>query len=139
SRRQAVRSEARGAAPAERPPRLLLCPPEHFEVRYRINPWMHPETWSLDAARLSQEARSGWQALHDAYRRLGARIETMTAQPGSPDLVFTANSAVVLDGKALLARFRNPERRDEQAHGRRTFEALRSRGVVESLHEVDAN
>jgi len=116
---------------------VLLCPPDHFEVRYRINPWMHPETWSLDAARLSREARAGWQALHAAYRRLGARIETMPPQAGSPDLVFTANAAVVLDGKALLARFRNPERRAEEAHGRRCFEALQRRGVVASLHEVD--
>lgn len=118
-------------------PRLLLCPPEHFEVRYRINPWMHPETWSIDAVRLSQEANNGWRALRDTYRRLGARIETMPAQPGLPDLVFTANSAVVLDGKALLARFHNPERRGEEIHGRRMFEALRSRGIVESLHEPD--
>jgi len=116
---------------------VLLCPPDHFEVRYRINPWMHPEAWSFDGARLSREARTGWQELHDGYRRLGARIETMTPQPGSPDLVFTANAAVVLDGKALLARFRNPERRAEEAHGRRTFESLRSRGIVESVHDVD--
>ncbi len=129
--------DARPDGPHDPLPHLLLCPPDHFEVRYRINPWMHPETWSIDAARLSQQARSGWRALHDVYRRLGARIETMPAQPGLPDLVFTANSAVVLDGKALLARFRNPERRNEEAHGRRAFEALRSRGIVGSLHEVD--
>lgn len=136
--RPTTHGERGSTTPDERSPRLLLCPPEHYEVRYRINPWMHPETWSLDAARLSQEARAGWRALHDAYRRLGARIETMPAQPGCPDLVFTANSAVVLDGKALLARFRNPERRGEEAHGRRVFEALRNRGIVASLHEVDA-
>lgn len=127
------------AQDCDRPIRVLLCPPDHFEVRYRINPWMHPEAWTLEAARLSHEARTGWQALHAAYRRLGARIETMPAQPGSPDLVFTANSAVVLDGKALLARFRNPERRAEEVHGRRAFEALRSRGIVDSLHEADAD
>ncbi|HLT26124.1 MAG TPA: ornithine--oxo-acid transaminase [Zeimonas sp.] len=126
------RSAARGA-----PPHLLMCPPDHFEVRYRINPWMHPEAWSLDAARLAHEARIGWHALHDAYRRLGARIETISPQPGSPDLVFTANGAVVLDGRVLLARFRNPERRAEEAHVRRAFESLLARGLVESLHAVD--
>ncbi len=144
-----ARSRIRGAAPGNGPapadrPRndpahLLLCPPDHFQVRYRINPWMHPEAWSLDASRLSHEARTGWQELLAAYRRLGARIETMTPQPGSPDLVFTANAAVVLDGKALLARFRNPERRAEETHGRRTFEALRSKGIVESVHGIDEN
>ncbi len=123
-------------APKREAAHLLLCPPEHYEVRYRINPWMHPEAWSLDAARLSREAREQWRALADLYRRLGARVETMPAQPGLPDLVFTANSAVVHDGKVVLARFRSPERRSEQAHDRRVFEALRQRGIVESLHEM---
>ncbi len=117
-------------------PRLMLCPPEHFEVSYQINPWMQPHAWSIDAVRLSGDAHNGWRQLREVYRRLGARIESMPPLAGAPDLVFTANSAVVLDGKVLLARFRNVERRGEQAHGRRFFEALRERGVVSSLHEV---
>ncbi|HEY0879554.1 MAG TPA: aminotransferase class III-fold pyridoxal phosphate-dependent enzyme, partial [Zeimonas sp.] len=131
--RNAGSSERRCNAPAH----VLLCPPDHFEVRYRINPWMHPEAWSRDAARLSQEAHCGWQALRAAYERLGTHVETMPAQPGSPDLVFTANAAVVLDGKALLARFRKPERRAEEVHGQRVFVSLRGRGVVKSVHQVD--
>ncbi len=135
ARRPLPRSDA--APVAGEVPRVLLCPPEHFDVRYRINPWMHPETWSIDAARLSRDARDGWRALRSAYLRLGVHVETMPAQRGCPDLVFTANAAVVLDGKALLARFRNAERRAEEEHGRRAFEALRSRGIVASVHELD--
>lgn len=130
----------RDAAPSTSTPKptahLLLCAPDHYAVSYRINPWMQPEAWSLDAARLLRDAQDSWLELCGHYRRLGARIETMTPQPGLPDLVFTANSAVVLDGKAILARFRNPERRGEELHNRRCFEALRERGIVESLHEV---
>lgn len=124
------------AAPTTPAAHLLLCAPDHYEVSYRINPWMQPEAWSLDAARLLRDARDSWLELCGHYRRLGARIETMTPQEGLPDLVFTANSAVVLDGKVVLARFRNPERRGEETHNRRCFEALRERGIVESLHEV---
>jgi len=138
-----VHGEARGragehaGAPAAAPTaHLLLCPPDHFEVSYRINPWMEPEAWAHDATRLAADAQAGWRRLRRVYQALGARIETMPPQPGLPDMVFTANAAVVLDGKAVLARFRNAERRGEEPHVRRLFEALERRGVVEAIHDM---
>lgn len=125
-----------GQAPADPPPHLLMSPPDHFEVTYRINPWMDPVRWSLDARRLSRDARRGWAALKARYEALGARISLMPAAPGWPDLVFTANSAVVLDGQALLARYRHPERAGEQAHGERLFERLRQRGEIDAVHHL---
>ncbi len=126
-------SEAGGASA---PAHLMLCSPRHFEVSYRINPWMEPDAWISQAAELSTAARKAWRSLRDAYRALGARIETLAPQPGLPDLVFTANSAVVLDGKVVLARFLNVERRGEEAHNRHFFEQLMLRGFVTSLHEL---
>ena len=132
-----AQSEFRAGPHAQRAsPTLLLCAPDHFEVSYRINPWMKPEAWAGEADRLAASAREGWRQLRETYLRLGARIESMTPQPGLPDMVFTANSAVVLDGKAVLGRFLNPERRGEEAHGRRFFESLRDRGLLHSLHET---
>jgi N-dimethylarginine dimethylaminohydrolase len=49
--------------------------------------------------------------------------------------VFTANHAVVLDGKVLLARYRHAERQGEEPPVRAFFEHLRSRGLVEQLHD----
>ena len=121
------------AAPA---PQLLMSPPDFFEVSYTINPWMDPAQWSLDAKRLTQDARSGWTALKAKYEALGARVTVQPAVRGLPDLVFTANCALVLDGKALLARYLKPERAGEEAHGRRLFEQLRLRGEVDSLHQT---
>ena len=119
-----------------RGPHLVMCPPEHFAVSYRINPWMDPDAWSADAETLARDARDGWQKLYETYRGLGAHIEIMPAQPGLPDLVFTANSAVVLDRKVLLARYKCPERQGEEPHGRTFFEALRARGLVDEIHEM---
>ncbi|MDW5441414.1 ornithine--oxo-acid transaminase [Polaromonas sp. SM01] len=119
-------------------PQLLMSPPDFFEVSYAINPWMDPDQWSLDAHRLAQDARSGWAALKACYEALGARVEVKPAVRGLPDLVFTANCAVVLDGKVLLARYLKPERAGEEAHGRRLFEQLRLRGEVDSLHAMPA-
>lgn len=115
---------------------LLMSPPDHFEVAYTINPWMNPDQWALDARRLARDAQAGWAALKATYEALGARVEVKPPAPGLPDLVFTANCAVVLDGKAVLARFLNEERAGEQAHGQRMFEQLRARGVVDSLHHT---
>jgi N-dimethylarginine dimethylaminohydrolase len=50
-----------------------------------------------------------------------------------PDLVFTANAAVVLDGKALLARFRHPERRREEPLFMAGFRALEQRGLIDQV------
>ncbi len=131
-----ARSAGAPAAPLLPAARLLLSAPDHFEVSYRINPWMDPEAWAREPARLVSEAHEGWRRLRRSFEAIGAEIETMPAQAGLPDLVFTANSAVVLDGKALLARFRHPERRGEEPHVRRAFEALQRRGIVESIHEM---
>ncbi len=53
-----------------------------------------------------------------------------------PDLVFTANAAVVLDRKALLARFRHPERQKEEPHFAAAFERLKARGLIDSVERM---
>ncbi len=120
----------------ESAPHLLMSPPDFFEVAYTINPWMNPEQWALDAKQLSQDAHAGWAALKATYEALGAKVVVKPAARGWPDLVFTANCAVVLDGKAILARYLNAERAGEQAHGERMFEQLRARGEIDWLHRT---
>jgi N-dimethylarginine dimethylaminohydrolase len=120
----------------EQAPHLLMCPPDFFEVAYVINPWMNPAQWALDAKQLSREAVVGWKALKSLYQRLGAQVTIQPPAPGLPDLVFTANCAVVLDGKAVLARFLNDERRGEEVHDQRVFEQLRARGVIDEFHRT---
>ena len=89
---------------------LLMCRPDHFAVSYAINPWMDPPSWARDR-RAHAAAVGEWASLHRQFVKLGATIEHVTPAPGLPDLVFTANAAVVLDRRVLLARFRHPERR----------------------------
>ena len=117
------------------PPTFLMTDPSRFEVAYRINPWMRPSAW---AESLRPEAIAASGALRAALEGLGARVETVPAQPGLPDLVFTANAAVVLDGKVLLARFRHPERQGEEAPFRAAFQDLRVRGLVREILELPA-
>lgn len=88
---------------------VLMCPPDHFQVAYEINPWMHVSI-PVDARR----ARRQWEELRAAYAELG--VEVVIAEPvaGLPDMVFTANAAVLRGGRAVLSRFRHPERRGEE-------------------------
>jgi N-dimethylarginine dimethylaminohydrolase len=117
---------------------FLMCPPEHFGVTYTINPWMDPASWASNDRILSAASRREWAELHRTLVDLGAAIELVPPVPGLPDLVFTANSAVVLDRTALLARFRHPERQREEAHYEAAFRALQGRGIVDVVRKLPA-
>ena len=95
-------------------PRFLMCRPRYYAVSYSINPWMDPQDWAAQGSDLGEAAHREWAALHAALVDKGATIECLDPKPDLPDLVFTANAAIVLDGKALLSRFRHPERKPEE-------------------------
>jgi N-dimethylarginine dimethylaminohydrolase len=116
-------------------PRFLMCRPEHFAVSYTINPWMNPKRWARDAG-AHVAAEREWAALHRKLVELGAAIELVPSVPGLPDLVFTANAAVVLDRQALLARFRHPERQREEAHFESAFRSLQARGHIDAVRKL---
>ncbi len=118
-----------------RAPTFLMTDPAEYAVSYRINPWMRPQAWSEGGQALRRQAQRSSQALAAALRGLGAQTHWAPAAAGLPDLVFPANAAVVLDGRALLARFRCPERRGEEAVFRAVFERLRAQGVISELAE----
>ena len=113
-----------------------MCPPQHFAVSYSINPWMDPIRWADDGAALYARASRQWSALNARLREAGAVIEQVAPRAGLPDLVFTANAAVVLDGRALLARFRHPERQSEQPAYAAGFHALAARGLIGKVLEL---
>lgn len=114
-------------------PTFVLCPPDHFDVSYVINPWMDPAAWASRRDELIAGCRQGWRELADALRQAGADIEILPAAPSVPDMVFTANIGFVLNGTAVLARFRHPERQREEPHISRFFEDLLKRGRVERV------
>jgi N-dimethylarginine dimethylaminohydrolase len=116
--------------------RLLMCPPDHFGVRYAVNPWMDPPSWARNDQALAAASHHEWRTLRDTLLTLGASIELVSAAPAVPDLVFTANAAVVLDRKALLARFRYPERQKEEVHFKTTFRALQRRGLIDCINKL---
>ena len=110
-------------------PTFLMTDGSHFEVSYKINPWMTPEAWRKDEAKNRKEAREASVSLSAALRDAGARVVTIDGAPGLPDMVFPANSAIVLNGRALVSRFRHPERQGEERHFLNAFARLKDLGA----------
>ena len=90
---------------------FLMCPPEYFNVAYIINPWMHGNLRKIDNAVAKQQWRSLYDTLTDR-----ATVRLVLPQPGSPDMVFTANAGLVKGNRFLVSRFRYPERQYEEPY-----------------------
>jgi N-dimethylarginine dimethylaminohydrolase len=89
--------------------RILMCPPDYFEVHYVINPWMAGHEGSLDP----NLARRQWQELHDTVSEF-AEVVIIPPHPKLPDMVFTANAGVIYGNKAIASHFMPLERRAEE-------------------------
>ena len=90
---------------------ILMCEPGYFSVDYVINPWMRDQTGKVDR----QLAMRQWQRLRDILANL-IHLAFVRAEPGVPDMVFTANAGLVLGGKVIVSRFRAPERQGEEPY-----------------------
>jgi N-dimethylarginine dimethylaminohydrolase len=115
---------------------FLMCRPDHFGVTYAINPWMDPTSWARDDRALATASHKEWERLYRSMRDLNAQIELVPPVQNIPDLVFTANAAVVMNGKALLARFRHPERQAEEPHYEAAFRMLKDRALIKSISKL---
>jgi N-dimethylarginine dimethylaminohydrolase len=115
------------AARTPLPKTYLMCRPEHFTVRYAINPWMTSGT-AVDTALAIRQ----WRGLRDAYTGLGHSVQLIDGHPDLPDMVFAANGATVIGGTVLGARFRYPER---AAEGPAYLDWFRRHGY-RSVHEA---
>jgi N-dimethylarginine dimethylaminohydrolase len=88
-----------------------MCPPEYFNVAYIINPWMHGNLRKIDNA----VAKLQWRSLYDLLTD-HATVRLVLPQPGSPDMVFTANAGLVKSKRFVVSRFRYPERQYEEPY-----------------------
>ncbi|GAA4231564.1 amidinotransferase [Actinomadura meridiana] len=111
--------------------RYLMCRPEYFAVTYAINPWMDPAA-GADAGK----AVAQWEELRATYLTLGHEVSLIDPVEGLPDMVFAANGALTVGGRAYGARFTYPER---QAEGPTYTEWLRRNGYAEVLDAEHTN
>ncbi|MDJ0692674.1 MAG: TIGR00300 family protein [Xenococcaceae cyanobacterium MO_188.B32] len=97
--------------------RILMCPPDHYDVDYVINPWMEGNIHKSSSARAVEQ----WQKLHHILKDL-AVVDLVNPQKGWPDMVFTANAGLVLGDNVVLSRFFHEERQGEEPYFKKWFE-----------------
>lgn len=90
-------------------PHIVMCRPDFFGIEYSINPWMDTRQPANHAEAISQ-----WNQLNAILKKLGAVIHDMEPVDGMPDLVFTANAAMIYHNKAIISRFHHKERQPEE-------------------------
>jgi len=95
---------------------ILMCPPDYYGIDYEINPWMDRRQ-----ACNRERAIEQWEGLRDLLESLNVKISYLTPVRGLPDLIFTANAAVICRDIAIPSQFRPPQRRGEQPHNERWF------------------
>src|SRR3569623_974166 len=99
------------AAESTRTPRrqrlrhYAMTPPTYFAVDYAINPWMDTSTPVDTALAVAQ-----WEGLRDTYRSLGHTVDLVEPVPGLPDMVYAANAGLIINGTAVIARFKHVAR-----------------------------
>lgn len=98
---------------------ILMCPPSYFGVNYEINPWMH-KNQPPDF----KKAQEQWKALYTTLKGWGLQIHLIEAKPNLPDMVFTANGGLIIEGKAILTQFKHQERQGEMEFFKKYFEQL---------------
>ena len=97
--------------------RFLMCSPTLYDVNYVINPWMAGNVHTSSRIRAAEQ----WKNLYDAVSAI-ADVQLIEPQPGSPDMVFTANAGLEHSGVVAISSFLHPERQDEEPHFRRWFD-----------------
>jgi lysine-ketoglutarate reductase/saccharopine dehydrogenase-like protein (TIGR00300 family) len=97
--------------------RFLMCPPDHYDVDYVINPWMEGNIHKSSRDRAVEQ----WQKLHHVLKE-HAIVDLVQPQVGVPDMVFTANAGLVLGNNVVLSRFYHKERQGEEPFFKQWFE-----------------
>ena len=91
--------------------RILMCPPAHFNISYDINPWM-----TRNVGYSAPDAQRQWERLVETLTvAADVQIDLLDPVPHLPDLVFTANAALVSGKLAIISSFRHEQRRGEQS------------------------
>ncbi|MCD8024565.1 MAG: arginine deiminase family protein [Candidatus Gastranaerophilales bacterium] len=92
--------------------KILMCRPDYYGIKYEINPWMNMNIQADNKKALLQ-----WENLYSILKeRLQVDVKLVEPEDDVPDMVFTANAAVMYGKKAIISRFRYKERQPEEKY-----------------------
>lgn len=91
--------------------KFLMAWNREFQVQSEINPWMVGNKQQVNPI----GAVTQWEQLVSTLYDCGASLSFMDVNDKSvPDIVFTANAGLVINGRVLVSNFRHQERKREQ-------------------------
>lgn len=98
--------------------KILMCPPDFYGIKYEINPWMNVEIQSDH-----DKATKQWNDLYKILKE-DLKVDVRLVEPREevPDMVFTANAAVMYGNKAVIAKFKFEQRQPEEQYFAKWFE-----------------
>ncbi len=98
--------------------KILMCSAEYFGIKYEINPWMN-----VNIQADNTKAKGQWQNLYKILKEdLAADVKLVEPREEVPDMVFTANAAVMYKNNAIISRFKYPQRQLEEKYFIQWFE-----------------
>ena len=98
--------------------KILMCPPDYYGIKYEINPWMNVEIQSDHKIATKQ-----WNNLYKILKDdLNVDVKLVQPKEDVPDMVFTANAAVMYENKAVIAKFKFEQRQPEEKYFAQWFE-----------------
>lgn len=117
-------------------PKVLLCPPDYFDVVDQKNPYMS-KACAVDRVK----ARSQWEKFCNVLQQNGCEIHVINPVEGLEDMVFAANQVFVGEkagyGKFVVpSRMRYPSRHREVPHFTEWFRA-RNFQIIDIAFEQD--
>lgn len=109
--------------------KVLLCPPDHFDVKYVINPWMDP---NVGVNKLL--AKEQHDTLKAVYTSLNIAYDELKADPSLPDQVFATDVGHAEGNHFIKAQFKYHERKPETHHAEVYF-----RNAGYTIHSLPEN
>ncbi len=92
--------------------KILMCRPDYYGIKYEINPWMN-----VNIQADNNKAKIQWENLYSTLKDdLKVDVKLVEPKEDVPDMVFTANAAVMYGKKAIMSRFKYPERQKEEKY-----------------------
>lgn len=91
--------------------KVLMCEPKYFLISYEINPWMKIQNQVNKLL-----AHQQWRNLYETIKNIADEVCLIEPKNKLPDMVFTANAALIHDKTAYISNFRFQERKNESPH-----------------------
>lgn len=97
-----------------KPNKILMCPPDYFDVNYEGNEFM---TGNINNVNKSA-AKKQWTDLKHAYESINVKVDLIEPGKDLVDMVFTANQSLPFidksgNKKVILSKMKNEQRKKE--------------------------